>query len=112
MEVTIDGYSRIINTSKPIQADDCLLFQSRGLPRTGFHDLEIQNIDGGELYINRIEAITLSYFRPNMPNLHARTVVSIVIWIVFAILLLIVASPALSQEKRRKIKRSFGALYL
>ncbi|KAG8687922.1 hypothetical protein FRC11_006369 [Ceratobasidium sp. 423] len=59
MRVAIDGNTPdTINTTKPIQSDDCLLYQSPGLAVDRLRSFEMENVDGRTLALNRVE-----YFR-------------------------------------------------
>ncbi|KAJ1307100.1 hypothetical protein OPQ81_001218 [Rhizoctonia solani] len=55
MRVKIDGKEETINTTKPFQSDDCLLYQSYSFQATFLHTLDIQNVDGRTLGLNRVE---------------------------------------------------------
>jgi hypothetical protein len=57
MRVTLDRYEFTSNTSKPLQSDDCLLFQSPGLSPSFYHELEIENVDGRAFSLNRVEIL-------------------------------------------------------
>ncbi|CAE6449678.1 unnamed protein product, partial [Rhizoctonia solani] len=57
-----------INATKPIQSDDCLLFQSPGLTPDQLYSLEIENISGGTLAINRMEFFRIVTFAGSKGN--------------------------------------------
>ncbi|CAE6395825.1 unnamed protein product [Rhizoctonia solani] len=63
VRVGIDGFDRTLNLSRPFQSDDCLLFQSHGMSSHAYHRLEIENLDGGLLVLDRMEFIRVSNFR-------------------------------------------------
>ncbi|KAH7340611.1 hypothetical protein B0J17DRAFT_652075 [Rhizoctonia solani] len=67
VRVAIDGSERTLNLSRPFQSDDCLLFQSHGMSPSIFHQLEIENIDGGLLILDRMELMRMLAFRPPGP---------------------------------------------
>ncbi|KAB5587663.1 hypothetical protein CTheo_8897 [Ceratobasidium theobromae] len=100
----------IVNISTPFQADDCLLFQSQGMPSVSWHQLEIENMDGRQLGINRIEFFRTTTFsesegRNATPWI---TVSSVVVAILVMVgIIIIYALLARSEETRTKIRKIF-----
>lgn len=105
MRVTIDEGRTVVNTSKPIQANDCLLFQSKGISGSyRLHDLVVENIDGEQLGIDRIEFIRTVYMsrRENgMANTLAGTAIETFVKLVAVIILLTVVH-VMDPNKLRK----------
>lgn len=100
----------IVNISTPFQADDCLLFQSQGMPSVSWNQLEIENMDGRQLGINRIEFFRTTTFsesegRNATPWI---TVSSVVVAILVMVgIIIIYALLARSEETRTKIRKIF-----
>ncbi|CAE6459223.1 unnamed protein product [Rhizoctonia solani] len=75
IKITVDGRESTVNTSMPIQSNDCLLFQAKGLSRLMMHQLIVENIDGATLGIDRFEFFWLADALPGRLTAGATTVV-------------------------------------
>jgi hypothetical protein len=112
MGVTLDTRRTTINTSKPIQADDCLLFQSQGMPALYLHHLEINNEDGRELGINRMEFIRIVNFGQNGNAGHrAGTAAGAIFGLFMMIVLLLSVCLMRSVKRRQKMKKLIAPLW-
>ncbi|EUC55309.1 transmembrane protein, putative [Rhizoctonia solani AG-3 Rhs1AP] len=111
IRVTIDGREDTTNTTKPLQSDDCLLYQSQGYSVNGFHSFELENVDGRTLAINR-----LGFFRVLVnAQIHGSTmaagkVAGIVVGVVLAVAALIILYSTRSRKSRQKINKPWTVL--
>lgn len=110
MRVNFDGSENIINTTKPIQADDCLLYQSPGFQALNFHTLEIDNVDGRTLAVNRLEffrVLTIAAPRLSRANQMGAKIAGIVVGGIIAVAGLIIFYSTRSRRVRQKINNSW-----
>jgi hypothetical protein len=112
MSVTINGSRTTVNASKPIQADDCLLFQSHFLAIVSLHQLEIENMDGGELHLNRIDFMRLVYYGKNdNAGKHAGIAVGVISGVFILAVAFLFMFSMRSPERREKMKALLAPLY-
>ncbi|CUA68387.1 hypothetical protein RSOLAG22IIIB_07905 [Rhizoctonia solani] len=110
MRINLDGSENIINTTKPFQSDDCLLYQSPGFPALNFHTLEIDNVDGRTLAVNRLEffrVLTIATARNAKANQAGAKIAGIVVGVIVVIAALIVFYSTRSRRVRQKISNSW-----
>ncbi|CAE6451256.1 hypothetical protein ACGC1H_005366 [Rhizoctonia solani] len=110
MRINLDGTENIINTTKPFQSDDCLLYQSPGFPALNFHTLEIANVDGRTLAFNRLEFFrvrTIATPRGARTNQMGAKIAGIVVAAIVVLAGLIVFYSTRSRRVRQKINNSW-----
>jgi hypothetical protein len=96
-----------INATKPIQSDDCLLFQSPGLTPDQLYSLEIENISGGTLAINRMEFFRIVTFAGSKGYKNAGMIAGIVLGVILGIAALVILYSTRSRKVRQKINNSW-----
>ncbi|EUC54524.1 P12 domain protein, putative [Rhizoctonia solani AG-3 Rhs1AP] len=110
MRINLDGSENIINTTKPFQSDDCLLYQSPGFPALNFHTLEIANVDGRTLAFNRLDffrVLTIATPRGARTNQMGAKIAGIVVAVIVVLAGLIVFYSTRSRRARQKINNSW-----
>ncbi|KAF8595409.1 hypothetical protein BDV93DRAFT_611414 [Ceratobasidium sp. AG-I] len=108
--VSIDGESNTVNTSTPIAADNCLLYQSRGYSALNLHQLEVMNQDGKSLGINHMQFFrVLEHTTGNSSTTPGAIVGGVIGGIVFVALCIVLYSLR-SRKTRQKINKSFTVL--
>ncbi|GAB1517305.1 hypothetical protein RhiTH_000351 [Rhizoctonia solani] len=103
MRVTIDGKEYTSNTYKPFPSDDCLLFQSRSVSPYTYHELEVENLDGRTISVNRIEIIRATTIRSEGSS---NTAVEIMVIVLFVIMLstgVVVLYTAMTRKPTKKV---------
>lgn len=115
MQVSISSEgTSTVNTSRPFQADDCLLFQSGGMTSTVMHNFVIENVDGRQLGINRVEFGRILVFtsRNNTANAKAGMIVGIVagVIVIGVVLIIIYACRYRAKQRASKKKGLFSVL--
>ncbi|KAF8713323.1 hypothetical protein RHS03_00750, partial [Rhizoctonia solani] len=108
MRVKIDTrFEETINITKPIQSDDCLLFQSPGLTSDLLHSLEVENVSGGTLAINRMEFFRIVTFTNPRGYKNAGMIAGIVLGVILGIAALVILYSTRSRKMRQKINNSW-----
>ena len=110
LNVAIDGESSTVNTSTPIAADNCLLYQSKGYSALNLHQLEVTNQDGKSLGINHLQFFrVLEHTTGNSSTTPGAIVGGVIGGIVFVALCIVLYSLR-SRQTRQKINKSFTVL--
>ncbi|CAE6463129.1 hypothetical protein ACGC1H_002126 [Rhizoctonia solani] len=108
IRVKIDGREETTNTTKPLQSDDCLLYQSPGFPIHGFHSFELENVDGRTLAVNRLEFFrVLVNTQVRGSTMAAGKIAGIVIGVIIAVAALIILYSTRTKKSRQKINNSW-----
>ncbi|CAE6498278.1 unnamed protein product [Rhizoctonia solani] len=110
MHVNIDGQQDTINMTKPFQSDDCLLYQSPGIPASSIHTLEIDNVDGRTLAVNRLEfdrVLIVGNARTQVATLAGAKIAGIVVGVIVGVAALIILYSSRSSKSRKKFNKSF-----
>ncbi|CAE6449568.1 unnamed protein product [Rhizoctonia solani] len=108
MRVKIDSrLDETINITKPIQSDDCLLFQSSGLPADFLHSLEVENVSGGTIAVNRMEFFRIVTFTNPRGYKNAGMIAGIVLGVLLGIAGLVILYSTRSRKVRQKINNSW-----
>ncbi|KAF8746617.1 hypothetical protein RHS02_00699, partial [Rhizoctonia solani] len=107
IKVSIDGRESMVNTSKPIASNDCLLFQAWGFPALKEHDLLIENM-GGMLGIDRLEFFWLDMFgeRNSRSNADKKNV-TIGVGIMIGILLVVAGLTIYFENSSKRFGRAY-----
>lgn len=107
MRVKIDNVEDTVNTTKPFQSDDCLLYQSQGFSPHDLHSLEVDNVDGRTLAVNRLEFFR--YFpldSPHSTNLGA-IIAGVVVGVLLVVAAVVIFYSSRSKKMRTKINNSW-----
>ncbi|KAH7322092.1 hypothetical protein B0J17DRAFT_772935 [Rhizoctonia solani] len=104
MRVKVYQQDDVVNTTKPFQSDDCLLYQSPGMPVDRFHSLDIENVDGRTVAITRMEFIRLNVNR--QPNVVKNA--GIIVGISVGVALVIAIGILVYSTRSRKARQKFG----
>ncbi|CAE6504453.1 unnamed protein product [Rhizoctonia solani] len=104
MRVKVYEQDDVVNTTKPFQSDDCLLYQSPGFPVNRIHSLEVENIDGRTVAVTRVEFIRLI----TMENSHSVRNAGMIVGISVGSALLIAILILVYSTRSRKARQKFG----
>lgn len=109
MQVTLDdGHSETINTTKPIQSDDCLLYQSPGIAVDHLRSFEMENVDGRTLALNRVEYFRIITFTNGGRSAKVGGMVAgIVLGVIVAVAGLVILYSTRGRKTRQKINNSW-----
>ncbi|CAE7150470.1 unnamed protein product [Rhizoctonia solani] len=107
MRVTIDNkiqsQQQIVNTSRPIASNSCLLFQAWSLSVLSLDQVLIENLGGGMLGVERFNVTTLQiYYVGESTGIRATVVACVLLGTVMALVVTIVVYVTRALRKKQR----------